>query len=164
MIKKLFHDIGVGRERERITTNHLFLVEGKDHHDCVEKVLHFFNTYQLVQYSEISVMENETLSASTDIFWEKLDEAEAANRETIATLFDELRASGVSSLEDLSTLSQGWKSKTIHTVAHLLDGFFGVDSSFYNLAGESHWVSDQIRNEIRSRRDDFHLLKVKGLT
>ena len=40
----------------------------------------------------------------------------------------ELRESGYEKLPDLVGMKQGYDSKVLHTVTHLLAGFFGVDT------------------------------------
>jgi hypothetical protein len=45
-------------------------------------------------------------------------------------------------------------------VAHLVDGFFGIDTVFYNLADDSHAVSPQLRQEIEATPGEYWLLKI----
>jgi hypothetical protein len=70
----------------------------------------------------------------------------------------------VESLGDLESLPQGYQSKTLHTLTHLLDGFFGIDSHFYNLIEGSHGVSAGLRGKIDSSPGGYMLLAVRAST
>ena len=65
-----------------------------------------------------------------------------------------------SSLQDLFFIKQGFESKILHTVTHMLDGFIGVDSAFYNLIEDSHWLSPSLRREITSHMHEYWLVRV----
>lgn len=80
----------------------------------------------------------------------------------MAELVDELKDAGVAEVQDLTSLPQGYASKILHTAAHLLDGFIGIDSHFYNLADDSHWLSDQQRNKIEAAPASYWLLQVEA--
>ncbi len=45
-------------------------------------------------------------------------------------------------------MPQGYKSKMLHVITHFLDGFFGIDTFFYNLEEDSHWVSEELQKKI----------------
>ncbi|MEJ2057239.1 MAG: hypothetical protein P8X39_05310, partial [Desulfofustis sp.] len=62
---------------------------------------------------------------------------------------------------DLIDLNQGYQSKILHIIAHFLDGFIGIDSVFYNLIDDSHWLSDETRDKIEQQPDRFRLLSLK---
>ena len=59
-------------------------------------------------------------------------------------------------------METGHLSNTVHTIAHLLDSFFGIDSCFFNLVEESHWVTDSLKKEIRENPSLYLLVNVKG--
>lgn len=112
---------------------HEILAEGQDFETCKRKVLHFFHNYQLVRYSRIDVLEGESIQASNPVFWERLEKAILNNRRVLQNLIAELEDEGIKALKELNKLPQGYKSKMLHTITHLLDGFFGIDTYFYNL-------------------------------
>ena len=62
---------------------------------------------------------------------------------------------------DLNDMGQGYKSKILHTLTHFLDGFFGIDTCFYNLEEDSHWLSDGLAAEIKKYPKKFWLLRAK---
>ena len=86
----------------------------------------------------------------------------AANRKVLADLLEELKDSGVTEVQHLVSLPQGYASKTLHTIAHLLDGFIGIDSHFYNLVDDSHWLSDQQRRKMEAAPTSYWLLQVEA--
>ena len=45
-------------------------------------------------------------------------------------------------------------------MAHLLDGFFGIDSQFYNLPEDSHWLGESLRKQIETGPAEFWLVRV----
>jgi hypothetical protein len=70
---------------------------------------------------------------------------------------------GYESLTDLASVPQGYESKLLHTITHLLDGFFGLDSFFYNLVEESNWISAPFLAKIgKCKEADFYLVHVQG--
>ena len=80
----------------------------------------------------------------------------------LALFLAELREDGLDSLQDLVSIAEGYQSKTIHTVAHLLDGFFGIDSYFFNLADHSHWLPDHRLECLESAGESYLLVKVRA--
>ncbi|MBS1113124.1 MAG: hypothetical protein H6Q92_887, partial [Nitrospirae bacterium] len=75
-------------------------------------------------------------------------------------LIKELQVEGVMNLDDLNALPQGYKTKMLHVITHFLDGFFGIDTYFYNLVEDSHWVSEEMRRRIAENPSDFWLLSL----
>ncbi len=84
------------------------------------------------------------------------------NRKVVKEFLNELGTEGYKSLEHIAQVPQGYLSKLVHTVAHLLDGFFGIDSRFYNLEEESHWVSPQLYQQIKLYPGEFWIIEVAG--
>ena len=81
-------------------------------------------------------------------------------RETLVVGFiNELTGCGVNRLDDIKNLEQGYKSKTLHTIAHLLDGFFGIDSCFFNLIEDSHWLSAALKDKIMENPGQYWLVE-----
>ena len=50
----------------------------------------------------------------------------------------------------------------LHVITHLLDGFFGIDSYFYNLVEDSHWVSEELRATIKTSPSRYWLIAVEA--
>jgi len=136
------------------------LVKGSGFEPCREKVLLFFQKYQLVRFSDISIHESSSISASSPEFHARLREAIHANRTILQQLIKELQDEKVTTLNDLNNLPQGYKTKLLHIITHFLDGFFGIDTYFYNFVEDSHWVSDELQQMISGTPSDFWLLKL----
>jgi hypothetical protein len=141
---------------------HEFLVKGQDFAFSQKKVLQFFERYQLVRYSHISIEENTSLPATSPDFEERLNKAVLENRRIVNKLLEELGKEGVSTLHDLSEMPQGFRTKMLHVITHFLDGFFGIDTYFYNLEEDSHWVSEQARHKILETPSDYWLLSIEA--
>jgi hypothetical protein len=141
---------------------HEFLVKGEDLAFSKKKVLQFFERYQLVRYSHISIVENTSLPATSPDFEERLNKAILKNRQIVNNLMEELGKEGISTLHDLSEMPQGFRTKMLHVITHFLDGFFGIDTYFYNLEEDSHWVSEKARRLIREPPYNYWLLSIEA--
>ncbi|MBU0485180.1 MAG: hypothetical protein KKB30_11800 [Proteobacteria bacterium] len=144
------------------TTNHKIMVEGSDFTTCRQKVQKFFDRNILVKYDTIEIKEEESLSAGSPSFMVMVDQGMEKNRKLINEFMKELKDCGINTLDELSAMDQGYESKTLHTICHLLDGFFGIDSAFYNLTEDSHWLSARLRKKINSGASGYWLLTVKA--
>ena len=123
-------------------------------------VLRFLDRTTLVRYDTARVVTAESCCATDPRFWPWLEEGVADNRRVLDKLLSELRGAGTRELADLALLPQGFQSKVFHTMAHLLDGFFGIDSQFYCLPDDSHWVAPGLREQIETTPEDFWLITV----
>lgn len=141
---------------------HEVLVMGPDFARSRDHALRFFARTPLVRYDTVTVEEAASCAASHPDFWPRLEEGVRKNREVLRELIGELKESGLRSLDDLLTLPKGYQSKLIHTVAHLVDGFFGIDTVFYNLADDSHWLSAPLAQEIRDNPEEYWLLRLNA--
>jgi hypothetical protein len=141
---------------------HTILVKGPDFQACKARILDFFHQYQLVRYSHIAVLENESLAASDPGFGDRLHQAILENRRVLHELIEELQREGVRTLNNLEDLPQGYKTKMLHVITHLVDGFFGIDTSFYNFEEDSHWVTDDCRKKIALEPSFYWLLTVEA--
>lgn len=131
-------------------SQHIFLTDGADYAVCKSKVEHFLNTNLLVRYTTLYFDDDQRISADQEIpFWETIHWGHEQNRLTIKGFLTELESLGCESLSDLGEMEQGYESKLLHTITHLLDGFFGLDSLFYNLLEDSHWVSARLSEKIK---------------
>lgn len=145
-----------------ITGTHVFLVSGQDYETSRNKVMRFFDKNVLVKYDTIDIVAEESCPAPSAEFWERAESAIAQNRKQLINLVRELQESGHGDLNGWDSLPQGYPSKIVHTIAHLVDGFFGIDSAFYNLIDDSHWISSSLRREIERSRNGFWLVKAVG--
>ena len=115
---------------------------------------------QLVVYHSILIKEEEILPAGSERFWLEIESGITANRAFCRTMLQELQETGLREVDDLLTLEPGYPSKVLHILTHMLDGFIGIDSVFYNLEEESHWLSESLRATIRQRPHHYWLVPV----
>ena len=139
---------------------HTLLISGENLAACTRRALHFFDTTQLVHYDDINIVKNQSCSAQSDIFQPLLDEALQKNRDQLQDLLGELQADGYTTIADLLDLPQGFQSKILHTIAHMEDGFFGIDAEFFDLDESSYRLSERRKLEIRQQPDTCWLLTV----
>ena len=141
---------------------HEILVKGTDFETSRAKVLQFFERYQLVRYSQIAVLRDASLASDYPDFDDRLQKTILKNREIVRALIDEFQGEGINTLHDLSVLPQGYKTKMLHVITHILDGFFGIDTYFYNLEEDSHWISDNLLAKIHSGPSRYWLLTIEA--
>ncbi len=146
-----------------VTLKHLFLLEERKKERAVYKLYYFINHYQLVSYDQFLVLEDQIINGTDPSFWSLLKEGLEKNKLILANLLSELEEEGFKTLKDLKDLPQGYLSKSFHTVAHFLDGFFGIDSYFYNLVEDSHWVSPSLKKALNLKPKDYYLLPCEGI-
>ncbi len=132
-----------------LTVSHTFMVTGPDRDTCSRHVHFFLDTTQLVRYDSVEIDRKHSIRGTEPRFQQELDMVLAANQAIMAELLGELRQEGCRQLDDLLTLPQGFQSKLLHTVSHLLDGFFGIDSRFFDLDEDSHRLTAKRRQQIR---------------
>ena len=142
-----------------LNISHLFLSTGSDGRTARSHVLRFLDQTILVQYDRIQIIEGHILSAENKKFWPELEVSISENRRVVAGFINELTECGVDHLGDIKNLEQGYQSKTLHTIAHLLDGFFGIDSCFFNLIEDSHWLSAALKEKIMENPDQYWLVE-----
>jgi hypothetical protein len=162
MIRMIFHDPGGGEENFSVDAGHEFLVQGRDLSACSGKIRSFLDDYQLVRYGRAVIDDSLSLRGDDPRFPARLQEALDENARRVRGFLAELRGEGVERIEQLEELPQGYQSKTLHTVTHLLDGFFGIDSFFYNLVEGSHGVSEALKEKISSAPGDYMLVSVRA--
>lgn len=139
---------------------HTFLVKKPDYLSGRERVLSFFAGNFLVRYDSVQVVRERSFNADHQGFWDTIERGVDLNQQVIANLLRELQESGFKKISDLSAMPRGYQSKTLHIVTHLLDGFFGIDSHFYNLEEDSHGLSEKLSEEIRKQPHEFWVLTV----
>ena len=141
---------------------HTILVKGTDFQTCKARVLDFFQQYQLVRYSHITVLENESLPASDPGFGDRLHQAILENRKILHELIEELQREGIRTLNNLEDTPQGYKTKMLHVITHLVDGFFGIDTYFYNIEEDSHGVTDEFRGKMVAAPFHYWLMRLEA--
>ncbi|MEA3548331.1 MAG: hypothetical protein U9R66_11785 [Thermodesulfobacteriota bacterium] len=142
-----------------LNISHLFLTGGRDGRTARSNVLRFLDQTTLVKYDRIHIVEEHILSAEKRKFWPDLEASILENRRVIVGFINELTECGVKHLDDIKNLEQGYQSKTLHTIAHLLDGFFGIDSCFFNLIEDSHWLSAVLKDKIMENPGQYWLVE-----
>jgi len=140
------------------------LVAGDSFAHCDQQVQKFFDLTTLVMYDYIKIRKHTSVSGSDSRFFEILDQAQQKNREFAQKLITEISQTGIKTTEDIINIDQGYLSKTFHLLSHILDGFIGIDSHFYNLLDDSHWLSQETRKLIENNPEHYWLLHVDGFT
>jgi hypothetical protein len=140
-----------------LLASHTLLAEGDTVENCRKQALQFFDKTSLVRYDRIVIGEH-TPAASDSEFSGELDRAVEQNRRILKRFVDELGTTGFNDRADLLSIEQGYQSKILHIIAHFLDGFVGIDSVFYNLVEDSHWLSGETGRRISENPERFRLL------
>jgi hypothetical protein len=147
---------------EHLEVLHDILIAGSDFKSCQKQMLRFFDRTMLIRYDEVEVLENESIHAGTEDFSNRMTEGLAANQKVLREFIVNMQQEGFSSLDDLHGLEKGYISKLLHIIAHLVDGFIGIDSRFYNLVEDSHGVSRNLWQQITTAPENYWILRVKG--
>ncbi len=143
---------------------HLLLCQGGDPEQVRLRVARFFEKNFLVRYDRVEIPPARIVSGTHPDFQTRLSTGLVENRRAVAAYLAELRESGFQQLSDLAGMRRGYESKILHIVTHLLDGFFGIDSRFYNLEEESHGLSERMTQAIRQEPGRFWLLEARGMS
>lgn len=142
-------------------SHHKILLTGNSYSHCVDLVHRYFDLTSLVIYDCIEASESKSFSGLDAVFFDTIDEAEQRNRRIMTELIDELSAAGIRDTADLKNVEQGYLSKTLHILSHFLDGFIGIDSYFYNLIDDSHWLSADTAAIIRKNPHHYWLIHIE---
>ncbi len=142
----------------KLLARHSILVSGVNYSDCKAQIYGFFKKTSLVQYDRISIDSSAAVNGDNDCFAEKLQNSLEQNRIVLNKLIEELKTAGIETNSDLLNLPQGYPSKVLHIIAHFLDGFIGIDSAFYNLIDDSHWVSPATTEALAKNPETFWLV------
>lgn len=137
---------------------HKILVAGTSFEHCRDQVERFFALTSLVIYDCIEARREFSWCGLDATFFTEIDAAESRNRAMVASLIAELEKLAGKNLSALQGLPQGYASKTLHILSHFLDGFIGIDSYFYNLLDDSHWLPAATRQRITLHPGQFWLL------
>lgn len=139
-------------------SRHKVLVAGESFDHCSIQVNRFFDLTSLVIYDCIEIPEEQASSGVDSDFFRKIRAAEKRNHLMVCELVADLKKSGIQSISDMHKIEQGYVSKTLHVLSHFLDGFIGIDSYFYNLLDDSHWLPDSTANLIKQNPGQYWLL------
>ena len=141
--------------------SHYFLVRAQSARLAGEHVERYLAGNQLITYATFLFHEEEVLNAADSRFRPTLEHGLAANRAFTGRMLDHLKEEGLDSLDGLLDLEQGYATKVLHTLTHLLDGFIGIDSVFYNLLEDSHRVSAALARAIEAAPNAYWLVPIR---
>ncbi len=142
--------------------SHDILVAGSGFEACQQQVKRFFARTMLIRYDRVLISEHESLSGTEKNFRARMEAGLRANQKVLGEFLANLKDEGFVALEDLQCLEKGYLSKILHTIAHLQDGFIGIDSRFYNLVEDSHGVSRDLQQKIAATPESYWILRIKG--
>jgi hypothetical protein len=140
---------------------HTFLVRSQSGTSAGRHVERYLAGNQLITYAEFFIRDEKICNAADERFQVDLDRGLAANRAFGRRMLEHLKEEGLTTLEQLQDLEQGYATKVLHTLTHLLDGFIGIDSAFYNLVEDSHWVSTKLAGAIAAEPESYWLVPVR---
>jgi hypothetical protein len=144
----------------KLLAQHIVLTSGTNKEECRTQVLHFFEQTSLVRYDRISIDDTSIISGSHQDFSTRLAKGLQRNEEVLAKLIEELKGAGFENRKDLRSLPQGYPSKVLHIIAHFLDGFIGIDTAFYNLIDDSHWIPEGTSERMTDAPEQFWLFSL----
>lgn len=142
----------------KLLAHHSILVSGEHYEDCKAQIDSFFEKTTLVQYDKISIDNNAIVNGDSEQFSERLEKSLDRNKAVLARFIDELKTTGFEKRSDLPSVKQGYPSKLLHIIAHFLDGFIGIDTVFYNLIDDSHWISSRTKEQLSKHPEKFWLV------
>jgi hypothetical protein len=142
--------------------SHDILTAGSDFDSCQQQVQRFFERTKLIRYDEVLVIKDESLCGTDKQFPARIRTGLEANRKVLGEFLANLKQEGFLSLDDLQSLEKGYLTKILHIIAHLQDGFIGIDSRFYNLEEDSHGVSRHLQQKIGATPQIYWILRVNG--
>ncbi len=145
-----------------LNVQHSFLVTGQNLDACITRLHHFFETTQLVRYDDIQTIREKSCPAQSEKFSLLLDQALQKNRDRLKALLDDLQVEGYTDITSLINLPQGFLSKTLHTIAHMEDGFFGIDAAFFDVDESSLRLTGRRRQLINDHPEECWLVTIKA--
>jgi hypothetical protein len=148
----------------QIIAHHEMLVAGDSFESCRKQVMDYFARTELVRYDRVTIDDKGSRPGGHLDFSRCVTEAIQKNRRILEGLADDLKDTGVHTTTDLLTLPQGYPSKVLHILTHFLDGFIGIDSVFFNLIDDSHWLPEQTQQAISAAPDGYWLIPVDGFS
>jgi len=141
--------------------HHKILIQAPDFHTAGENVLNFFDKAMLLHYDRMNIVEPKSSRGDQPPFWPELEKGLADNLHVLNGFVQELKETGFQTVDDLNSISQGYPSKLLHIIAHLLDGFIGIDTIFYNLLEDSHGLSPSLKKKIAENSRNYWLIHLE---
>lgn len=147
-----------------ILGQHVLLLKGDSREAAEQHARYFFGYNDLVRYEAIVIEPDAILCGIDPEFTTKLKKGLEDNKKKINGLIEELRTEGALDSQFWPTMQQGYATKLLHTMVHLLDGFFGIDSILYNLVESSHQVTGVLLSRIKEHPEKYWLVPVTGMS
>ncbi|WP_028581571.1 hypothetical protein [Desulfogranum japonicum] len=141
--------------------SHIFLVQEEALQTGKELVFRYLDKNPLITYADMLVNDDEAINGTDDRFWSTVERGLGKNMDFASSMITVLQDEGVHTLDDLLKMQEGYLTKVLHTLTHLLDGFIGVDSVFYNMVEDSHRISEQLRKNIVKTPKQYWLIPVR---
>jgi hypothetical protein len=141
-------------------SQHKILISGDSFEHCCDHLHKFFDLTSLVIYDCIEARKGHSFSGLDSGFFTEIAAAEERNRKMVDSLIADLQKVGIEKSANLRDIPQGYVSKTLHILAHLLDGFIGIDSYFYNMLDDSHWLPAKTRTAIQENPGHYWLIHI----
>ena len=132
---------------------HTLLLSGDSYEACCGQVRTYFKRTKLVLYDTIEIIDARSFSATDSSFWPSLELVIEKNMKRIRSLIHDLDKSGITTIEDLSRIEQGYPSKLLHLLSHFINVFISTDSVFYNLPDDSHYIPSTTMSSIDQAPD-----------
>lgn len=145
-----------------LMAEHVILIAGATRQDCKAQVLQFFEQSPLVHYDQIKLNDETIVNGAESEFSVLLDQAVKKNKAVLDGLVKELGESGFERCDKFSAIVQGYQSKLLHIIAHFLDGFIGIDTAFYNLIDDSHWLLANTKKAIADSPERCWLFRLQS--
>jgi hypothetical protein len=115
----------------------------------------------LINYSDLIIKDEETINGSDSRFINAIEDGIDKNMQFASSMLCKLKDEHIETLDDLLTMQQGYLTKILHTLTHILDGFIGVDTVFYNLVEDSHQVSNKLQDLFAATPEQYWLVPVR---
>lgn len=160
----LNHEPVERKTMNEILGQHVLLLESDNRNTAEQFAHYFFDHNDLVRYDSVTIESGAIICGNGPEFFKKIEDGLKANRQVINSLIDELHAEGASDPQSWPTLKQGYTTKLMHTTIHLLDGFFGIDSAFYNMVEHSHQVTGTLLAKIKEHPEKYWIVPVTGMS
>ncbi len=141
---------------------HDILATGPDLEGAARRILAFLDATPLVRYQRVAIDRDLSMNGLDGRLLPQAEASAAENRQVLDAMLTELRQEGVRDLADLARVEQGFQSKLFHVIAHILDGFFGIDSRFYDLDENSHWLTGQRRRLLSTSPEQCWLIRIRA--
>lgn len=142
---------------------HEFLVTGDNLEICQNKTTHFLRTNKLAMPLKFDFLEKRTIRADEKSFSHRINLGIKENTFVLNGFISELKKEDFNQIEELADIPQGYLSKTVHTIAHLLDGFFGIDAYFFNLIEDSYFISHALLEKINNEPKSYYIVSVEAI-